>query len=313
MKRGDKRKIIRIRSRLSFSGWIYVLLCLLVGLAAVNSNNNVLFLITSLLLSLLFLSGLVALYNVSGLRVQAVGRDILTSNEPGTIMLRIRNQKRFSALVLQVGLEDQRVLLPVIGPGRHKDIFISWTPPFRGQPPLPPVRLTSSFPFGFVLRGGLFDPGKGPVVAPGALGASAQNLMAREQPCSHILRTQGSGEWQGIRRYRPGESRAAIVWRRLDWSMPAMGMDISRWPAHSFAFEHAASLVMDWEDPAYAHLDTEKRLSLFRSILDRALQEYSPWELRLPGRHISGNPGADPYFALHALALVEPLPGRDPD
>ncbi len=310
MKHGDSKKTGRIKSRLSFSGWIYVLLCLLVGLAAVNSNNNVLFLITSLLLSLLLLSGLCALYNVSGIRVQAVGRNILTPGEPGTLMFRVKNRKRFSALVLEIGLENDKAIIPVMGPGKQKDVFLSWNPPHRGKPVLPPVSVTSSFPFGFIRRGGFLAAGTGPVVAPKPLGRIPENMSARDQEQQTINTPgQGSGEWQGIRQYRPGESKAAIVWRRLDWHRQGMDTHGSRWPAHSFAPENSPSLVLDWNDPLYAHLDTEKRLSLMRSILDRAADEHRSWELKLPGQQVSGQAGANHLRALEALALVQPLPG----
>lgn len=286
------------------------MLSLLVGLAAVNSNNNVLFLITSLLLSLFFLSGVFALYNLAGLRVQAQGKNVLTCGEPGTLMLRVKNLKRFSALVLEIGLENELALIPVIRPGEQRDVFLSWKPPQRGKPGLPPVRVTSSFPFGFVRRGGLIFAGSGPVVAPRPLGHIPVSRSARDQDQATATSTgQGNGEWQGIRQYRPGESKAAIVWRRLDWHRQGMDALGYRWPAHSFAPEHIPSLVLDWNDPLYAHLDTEKRLSVLRSILDRAVESHKSWELKLPGQQVSGQAGANYLRALQALALVEPLPG----
>lgn len=309
MKPGDKLSANKLRARLSFSGWVYVLLSLVIGLAAVNSNNNVLFLITSLLLSLLFLSGVAALYNVSGIHIRTVDGDVLTRGRPGVVMLRLENRKRFSSLVLDVSLGRDRVLVPVIPPGRHKDIFLSWIPPHRGKPRLPAVMLTSSFPFGFVRRGGFFDIGARPVAAP-APGGDVPDLLFSRDEDQKILSGpgQGRGEWTGIRPYLPGEGKASIVWRRVDWNQPAMGGSNGQWPAHSFTRELAKSLVLDFDDPLYAHLDVEPRLSLLRSILDKAVRNNEAWEMKLPGTNISGRGKINYQRAIRALALVEPLP-----
>lgn len=300
----------KIRSGLSFSGWIYVLLSLVIGLAAVNSNNNVLFLITSLLLSLLFLSGLTALYNISGLKIRPGGGSILTAGHPGPVMLKVENNKKFASLVLDISLGSDSAMIPVVSGGKDKDIFLNWTPPCRGRPQLPGIRLTSSFPFGFVRRGGLFDAGPGPIVAPKPVGSIEEFLSAEhaEQSLS-VDEGQGRGDWKGIRQYRPGEGKASIIWRRLDWQKPAMGRDSAQWPAHSFAPEHSKSFLLDWDDPVYAHLDTEKRLSVIRSALDMVVQDNQAWKLRLPNKKVSGRAGFNYEQALMALALVEPLPG----
>ncbi len=313
MKSGDKQNSKKIRARLSFSGWIYVLLSLLVGLAAVNSNNNVLFLITSLLLSLLFLSGLTALYNVSGIRVRALGRGILTSEEQGVVMVRVENTKRFSSLVLDVSLGSDLALVPVISAKSHKDVYLTWAPPHRGKPRLQPVGITSSFPFGFVRRGGFFDTGTGIVTSPRPAGNIPELLSSRDEEQKLISsRGHGRGDWKGIRQYRPGEGKASIVWRRIDWHKPGMTRDSSHWPAHSFAHESSKSLVLEWDDPLYAHLDTEKRLSLLRTVLDRVALDNEVWELRLPEKKVIGQGRVNYERGLQALALVEPLPIHNP-
>lgn len=310
MKPGNSKEPKNIQTRLSFSGWVYVLLSLLVGLAAVNSNNNVLFLITSLLLGLLFLSGLTALYNISGLSVRASGKGVFTALKPGLVMISVDNKKRFSSLVLDVSLGDNTTLISVIPPKKQKDVFLTWTPPHRGTPLLPQVKLTSSFPFGFVRRGGFFDSGTRLIAAPEPAGHIPQPPTARDE--EQMLPggpEQGRGEWKGIRQYRPGEGKASIVWRRIDWQKPAMGSGSGQWPAHSFARERSRSLVLDWDDPLYAGLDTEKRLSLIRSALDKVMLENNIWELKLPGKNISGKGRVNYEPALLALALIKPLPG----
>ena len=309
MKPGNSLKSTKIRTRLSFSGLIYVLFTLMVGLAAVNSNNNILFLITSLLLSLLFLSGLTALYNLSGIRVRVYSGNVLTSNATGTVMVSVENSKRFSSLVLDVSLGNDSTLIPVIPPGKHKEVFLTWIPPHRGMPKLPRIRLTSSYPFGFVRRGSLFDAGARLVVSPGPAGP-VLNTMPSSKGIKSLPGNidQGRGEWNGIRQYRPGEGKASIVWKRIDWQKPGMDADYGQWPAHSFAQDNSGALILDWDDPLYVHLGTEKRLSFLRSALDEAVREKETWKLKLPHKNISGNGRMNYEQALQALALVKPLP-----
>ncbi len=309
MKPGETAKPEKIRARLSFSGWIYVLLCLLVGLAAVNSNNNVLFLITSLLLSLLFLSGLAAIYNISGIRVLAWGQSVLTRGQSGPVVVRVENSKRLSSLVINVRLGDGFVSIPVIPPGSHREVFLVWVPPRRGRPYLPRISVSSSFPFGFVRRGGLFDAQARILVSPDPYGVIADHAsMGKEEDAFSHSSGRGRGEWTGIRPYRPGEGKANIVWRRLDWQKREMGGAGGQWPAHSFARQNSKPVVLDWDDPAFAHLDVEKRLSAIRLILDRAALGNAAWELKVPNRVVSGMGKVSYESALMALALVEPLP-----
>lgn len=295
---------------MSVSGWVYVLLCLVIGLAAVNSNNNVLFLITSLLLSLLFLSGLTALYNISKIQVRARSRNVLTADAPGTVMLGIENRKRFSTLLVEISLGTDSILIPVIPGRKEKNVYLTWVPSHRGKPALPRVELTSSFPFGFVRRGAFIDTSTRMIVAPRPAGNIDNFIFSGNQQPDFAGGTgQDRGDWKGIRRHRPGEGKASVVWRRLDWHKLAMGGDRGQWPAHSFTSETAYSLILDWDDSAYAHLDTEKRLSVLRSLLDKIIRDNQSWELRIPGKTVTGNAGINYERALEALALVEPLPG----
>ena len=51
----------RIRVRITTSGWSYIIMTILVGAAAVNTTNNLLYLVTSTLLALMAASGWLAL------------------------------------------------------------------------------------------------------------------------------------------------------------------------------------------------------------------------------------------------------------
>lgn len=235
---------------------------------------------------------------------------MLTVESPGAVMLSIENRKRFSSLLLDVSLGVDSVLVPVIPGRKQKNIFLIWIPSHRGKPVLSRVKLTSSFPFGFVRRGAFIDTRARMLVAPDPAGNIDEFLFSgNEQPAFMVGTGQGRGDWKGIRRHRPGESKASVVWRRLDWHKLAMGGDSAQWPAHSFASENAYSLVLDWDDPAFARLDTEKRLSVLRGLLDKIILDNQAWELRLPETTVSGNAKMNYGRALEALALVEPLPG----
>jgi len=57
----------RFRVKISLPGIVFILLTLILGGAAVNTGNNLLYLITSLMLALMGLSGMVSLVNLLGL------------------------------------------------------------------------------------------------------------------------------------------------------------------------------------------------------------------------------------------------------
>src|SRR5712671_3092763 len=92
-------------------GWIFVLILLVVGFAAWNTGNNLLFVVFSLLCSTLFVGGVAARASLRDLMVSARFPDHIFAGEAAPVIVTLRNAKRllpsFSILVESRGPKDR--------------------------------------------------------------------------------------------------------------------------------------------------------------------------------------------------------------
>ena len=91
-------------------GLIFVCIAIIVGFAAWNTGNNLLFMVLSILIASLFVSFIAAQAGLRDLVVSARFPDHIFASEPATVVITIRNKKRFfpsfSILVEARGPED---------------------------------------------------------------------------------------------------------------------------------------------------------------------------------------------------------------
>jgi len=138
--------------KVNLGGKLYIAFTLLVGFAAVNSGNNILYILLSFLLSLMGISGLFSRYNLKGLEVYFYPPEEVWCSKPAKFSVGIRNSKRFPSFLIAV---SERVL----GLGANFDMVESFsqrevllTFPKRGRYKIGKLRLKSTFPFGLFER-----------------------------------------------------------------------------------------------------------------------------------------------------------------
>lgn len=92
----------RRRLQISSAGYWYLGLTLLLGLAAMSSGNNILYLFESLLLSGLILSGILSERAISGLELE-VRRKQARALEPTRDPIHLQNFRRHPAFAIEIG------------------------------------------------------------------------------------------------------------------------------------------------------------------------------------------------------------------
>ena len=153
-------------------GAIFLLIIGVVGFAAWNTGNNLLFLVFSLLCSALFVSWVAARISLRDLIVSARFPDHIFAREPAPVIVTLRNTKlvlpSFSIVVEARGPLDNDGVKRVRARRRHHKRTLAYFPyvphraaaeqrveqlfPSRGHVLISGFELSTRFPFGFVRR-----------------------------------------------------------------------------------------------------------------------------------------------------------------
>ena len=98
------RRFYRYRSlRLPPEGTRFLLLTLAVGMAALNTGNNLLYLLLAMMLSLIVMSGILSEQCLRHLVIRRVIPDNMFANSPATVTLAVANrQPRLPSFSLRV-------------------------------------------------------------------------------------------------------------------------------------------------------------------------------------------------------------------
>jgi len=221
------------------AGWIFLLIIMGVGFAALNTGNNLLYVVLSLLLAFLVLSGVLSESALRGIEVRRTPpREILAGAE-NPLLIEIRNnQRRIPAFAVQVedlgspgspalqGVEAPRgkgvrrfhelgcVFALRIGPGATEARTYSLAPPHRGDLDFHGVRVATRFPFGLFRKSRTIEIPETTLVYPAILdlGPLPPPSPSRNHAGSATTRRGEGSDVAGLRDYVVGDSMRRIHW-----------------------------------------------------------------------------------------------------
>src|SRR5260370_6477166 len=143
-------------------GWIYLGGIFLVALAALNSGNNLLFLILASLIAMVLMSGILSSITLSGIEMRLVLPEHIFAGQPVRAMVELENEKltlpSFSlrveaAKTMQAqpaALLETPVYFPYLPKHDRVQQVIPVTFPRRGVYRQEAFRIVTRFPFGFL-------------------------------------------------------------------------------------------------------------------------------------------------------------------
>ncbi len=200
------------------------------GLAAINSQANLLFAVFGLMIGVLLVSGVISRLMLAGVRVDRRLPPSAQVGRPVRLRYSVTNRKRFwptfslTIAELDAGgtgsLFDRQPHAYVLhaASGMAAEVAADVVPMRRGWVDLERVQIATSFPFGFIKRAVIRRKKDRLLVGPprAALEPRAlTNFLAAESTgLSQRPRQGGSDELVGIREYRSGDSPREIHWRR---------------------------------------------------------------------------------------------------
>jgi len=204
--------------RITRVGVGYLLVTVIVAIAAVNTGNNALFLIEGGLLSLLAVSGVASRRNLRFLDVR-LGRTVeVHARQPFSIAFDIENRDRWLArrfLEVTGPPSVQPLVLPYIGTRRVRRDRLHFGFERRGIHRIPALRVSSIFPLGLFLKGMRAHTDLEVLVYPEILPLDDPFRLALGQAGEEAVPRKGSGhDLYALRLFRPGDDPRGIHWKR---------------------------------------------------------------------------------------------------
>ena len=217
----------RKRRSLQFTslGTRFVLVTLAVGFAAINTGNNLLYLVLAMLLSMITLSGVLSEQCLRGLSVTRRLPSVVFAEEPSTVSLMVENQKRvFPSFLLHFHEATTREL-PGVPPSADPPIFIlapqasrsvptRTTFKLRGLHHLPGIVASTKFPFGLFTKRMMIPLPQDLLVYPALLPSAELTGMINPvgEEFARSRRGHGSGFFV-LRDYLDSDDARMIHWK----------------------------------------------------------------------------------------------------
>ena len=225
----DPSTPVRKRPSLDFSltGLIYCSMMMFMGLAAVNTQANLLFGVFGLMIGVLLIAGVISRVVLRRLAVKRILPDHAVVGKPVTLLYEMTNTKRFwpslSVTLGELDASEAFVKQPLAymlhaAPRTTATCPTEVIPKRRGLHVFDRFQLATSFPFGFIKRAVDRKQHETIVIFP-AIGQVDPKLLAMCKSADRsgaTMRPQrgGDDEFYGVKEFREGENPRSIYWRR---------------------------------------------------------------------------------------------------
>jgi uncharacterized protein (DUF58 family) len=208
----------RLRLSITRLGLEFVAILFLLGVFAVNTGNNLLYLLFSLMLGLFLVSGWVSVRALKGLGLLSVEEGNVFARVRGGLRLRLLDTRpgRPRGLELRLTLDQGQVepgfYAGGLGPDRELKVSLHLRPDRRGPCALRELEILTRYPFGLMEKSLRFPLDQSILVLPhpraahlpvGALGEDAR-----------LLPRPGVASPEGVRPFVPGDSPRRVHWKR---------------------------------------------------------------------------------------------------
>jgi uncharacterized protein (DUF58 family) len=214
---------MRRRYHIHPPGLLYLVLVVLVGLAAANRPTNLLVWVFAAMLAGVLLSGILSGQPLMGLRAERSLPRTGRVGEPVIVRYTMINGSSvwplFALFVREMSeMRGSRAFVQHVGPRERVTAETAYWPERRGPMRFGRFRVETVFPFGLLMKSVRFDEAGECLVLPrierlrpGVLVSLASGTIAGP---STSARPGPGSDFLGIREYRPGDGLRHIAWRR---------------------------------------------------------------------------------------------------
>jgi len=213
----SRRRSIRFTSE----GTRFLLFTFGIGLAAINTGNNLFYLLLAMMLSFIVVSGLLSEHCLRRLEFRRHAPDLIMANEPTTLTLSVTNRNRhlpsFSLRLFDVveGQEvDRGLAVHLLPPQSSMLLSYPLLGTKRGWIHFDGIVVQTLFPFGLFLKKGRYPMEVHLLVSPPIKPLTLRfvdELVNQGQGTALTRRGDGS-QLYNLRLYQPGDDSRAIHW-----------------------------------------------------------------------------------------------------
>ena len=318
MKRLVSRSRAHLRQWITRGGLLFTFAVVMVGLAAVASANNLLFLILATMLSVLLISGLISRLTLAGLELDFAMPEHVSAGRAVAGTLAVRNVKTwmpsFSIRVAGAGgtagrpaILHSEVYFPLIPGGATLEESVDVRFPRRGAYTQNSFAFSTRFPFGFREKTVLVELNREIVVYPPidpTPGFEAL-LFALSGEIDAHLRGRGS-DFYRIRPYEAFESVRYFDWKATAHTGEPQVREFSR------EQERSVEIFLDAAVPEDQAEWFERAVNCCAFLAWRLVQKEADLRFRSQNFRLRVPEEGNVYDVLRFLALVAPAKNEEP-
>jgi uncharacterized protein (DUF58 family) len=216
------RALLRPPRRLTVTrtGRTYLVLTFGVGFGALNTGNNLLYLVLGLMLSMIIVSGVLSERALRHLRIRRLGADAAYAGEPFAFRWAV-SRPVGASFALTLSEEDAPVAgtgrLAYLAPGEEQVVRAHLQVDKRGPLKLSGVKVTTSFPLGLFAKSRVFPLEGELLVYPRRGFVCSDPKDAQVGPLGDAgdpRRGGGNGDLLGLRELQQGEDARRVHWKK---------------------------------------------------------------------------------------------------
>jgi len=318
----------KMEYKITREGWLYILGIILISLAALNTGNNLLFLILASLIAIILMSGILSSITLSGVAMRLQLPEHIFAGQPVRGSIELENEKltlpSFSLRVEAVtaknapaaALLETPVYFPYLPKRGRAQQTVPISFPARGVYRQDAFRIVTRFPFGFLQKSHRVELRTEALVYPSV--EPTQEFFEILPGLQGALESLAKGRGQdlyALRDYVPTDSARHVHWK----ASARLGSLMVR----EFTREEDARvlLVLDPHTsapaigavPQVAADRFEHAVTLCAGLAWHFFERNAQLQFRSAGLETALAPAEENIFAiLHHLALAQPLP-PDPE
>jgi uncharacterized protein (DUF58 family) len=304
------RRSLRPPRKLKFTslGRWYCGLAIAIGLAAINTGNNLLFLVLGLMLSSIVVSGVLSESALRGISVERRLPASASSGAEALVALSAVNRKKRApsfSLELREARADVagRAYVLLLGPGEAHEVAYHCTPTRRGVHRFVAIEVATRWPFGFFEKSLELSSPDELVVFPRRVPPPLHVREAAGRQGERPSGRAGHGiELHALRDHRPGEDARTVHWRSSARAGKLIAVEREQ--------ERRRQVCVALDHGRLDGAPLEAAVERAAALAERELAAGAEVSLALCGRTLPAASGAGQLRAvLTELALVATAPG----